>query len=155
MTITLIGLFGLAIQVFKTSLLTIYVNAELTILGLTTVFCVAGALFKESNGYLMTLIIITVTAVEAAIGLGLLVLYYRFFRSTKIKQMARYLRCLLFFVVPNSKPQLTPDCLEILVKMGSIKVLPGLDSDCAHYARAVQKGVLQDNENIIAEVLLV
>ena len=155
MTITLIGLLGLAIQVFKTSLLTIYVNAELTLVGLTTMFCVAGALFKESNGYLMTLIIITVTAVEAAIGLGLLVLYYRFFRSTKIKQMARYLRCLVFVGVPDLNQRLTAGCLEQLLKMDNLKVVPGLDSVCAQYFRLVQKTVLKEHENDIVDILLV
>ena len=155
MTITLIGFLGLAIQVFKTSLLTIYINAELTILGLTSVFCVAGALFKESNGYLMTLIIITVTAVEAAIGLGLLVLYYRFFRSTKIKQMARYLRCLFFVGAPDINQKLTAGCLEKLLKLDNLAVGRDLDSACAQYFRSVQKSVLRDHENDIADVLLV
>lgn len=153
MTITLIGLLGLAIQVFKTSLLTLYVNAELTLLGLTTIFCVAGALFKESNGYLMTLIIIMITAVEAAIGLGLLVLYYRFFRSTKIKQMVRYLRCFLFMGILNSST-LSFDCLKRLIAMDNIKVDPGMDSECAKQLRYVQKVVLQNHEKDISDVLL-
>jgi len=88
--ISCIGLLGICIR--RDTFVFLFINIELVLIGLGFGYCMLSYFLVDGSGYLMALAIITVTAVEAAIGLGLLVLYYNLFQSTTITQLAYYLR---------------------------------------------------------------
>lgn len=85
-----IGLVGICFR--RDTFVFLFINIELVLIGIGFGYCMLSYFLLDGSGYLMALAIITVTAVEAAIGLGLLVLYYNLFQSTTTVQLAYYLR---------------------------------------------------------------
>lgn len=85
-----IGFVGICFR--RDTFVFLFINIELVLIGLGLGYCMLSYFLLNGAGYLMALAIITVTAVEAAIGLGLLVLYYNLFQTTTTVQLAYYLR---------------------------------------------------------------
>lgn len=71
----LIGLFGIVLN--RKSIIHIIMCVELVLLSLNLNFIVFSVYLDDLYGQIFALFVLTVAAAESAIGLGLLVVYYR------------------------------------------------------------------------------
>lgn len=70
-----IGLLGLFIT--RTNLIIILISLELMLLSININFIIFANLIDDLIGYVFVIFILTIAAAEAAIGLAILVVYYR------------------------------------------------------------------------------
>lgn len=61
-------------------------------LGLGCLFCLWSCYAFEVYGYLIFLQTLTISAVEIAVGLSLLIIYYLVFQNTSLFQLGYYLK---------------------------------------------------------------
>jgi NADH:ubiquinone oxidoreductase subunit K len=72
----LIGLSGLF--VFRNNFIILLMSIELVLFSINLLSAFFSFFLDDAQGQLFTLFVLTVAAAESAIGLGLLVMYYRF-----------------------------------------------------------------------------
>ena len=75
MTIFLIGICGLFLT--RRNLLLIIMSIELMLIAINMYLIICSTYIDDSNGHYFALYILTIAAAEAAIGLALIVIYYR------------------------------------------------------------------------------
>lgn len=92
LSFSIVGIGFLGICLRRETFVFLFINIELVLIGIGLSYCFLSYFLVDASGYVMALSIITITAVEAAIGLGLLVLYYNLFQNTSDLQLAYYLR---------------------------------------------------------------
>jgi NADH:ubiquinone oxidoreductase subunit K len=80
-----IGLFGLLIN--KNSFLIVMMSLELALLGLILNFSFVSLLFKQPSGQVVALFIISMAAIESAIGLSLIIAFNHFFKTININEI--------------------------------------------------------------------
>lgn len=88
--VSVIGLIGVCTR--RGAFVFLFISLELVLLGLGFLFTLLSCYYLDGDGYVMSLVLITVTSVEAVVGLGLLVLYYNLFRNAAEYSAAFYLR---------------------------------------------------------------
>jgi len=71
----LIGLWGLV--VIRNNLLSLLLSVELMLFGISFSFLFFSLILDDLTGQFITFFILTIAAAESAVGLALLVLYYR------------------------------------------------------------------------------
>jgi len=81
----LIGLIGLIIN--RRNILIILICIELALLGLNLNFILFSIYFDDIYGQLFSLFILTVAAAESALGLAIIIIYYRLRGSILIDQL--------------------------------------------------------------------
>jgi NADH-quinone oxidoreductase subunit K len=81
----LIGLIGLIIN--RRNILIILMCIELALLGLNLNFILFSIYFDDLYGQLFSLFILTVAAAESALGLAIIIIYYRLRGSILIDQL--------------------------------------------------------------------
>ena len=79
----LIGLSGILFN-YKNLISTI-ISIEICLLSLNLSFIVAAAKLDDMTGIIVSLIILTIAAAEAAIGLAIIILYYRVRNNINVK----------------------------------------------------------------------
>ena len=77
-----LGLYGFLFV--SNNLISLLISLELMLLGLNVLFVLSGIFWNDIFGELIALNILGVTAAEAAIGLALIVIYYRFQGSIRL-----------------------------------------------------------------------
>jgi NADH-quinone oxidoreductase subunit K len=82
----LIGFLGLAIN--KKNLITILLSLEIIALSLSLLYLFLGVFFGNNFGFVVALIIMSIAAAESAIGLSLLVVYFRLKKSLSIIKLS-------------------------------------------------------------------
>ena len=80
------GVFGILHN--KRSVLVILMCVELMLLGVNLNFVVASVYLDDFYGQIFALFILTIAAAESAIGLAILILYYRIRGKIQIDQTA-------------------------------------------------------------------
>jgi NADH-quinone oxidoreductase subunit K len=75
MSIFLIGIFG--IFLVKKSIIIILMSIELLLLAVNLNFIILSVYLNDLEGQIFSLFVLTVAAAESAIGLAILVVYYR------------------------------------------------------------------------------
>jgi NADH:ubiquinone oxidoreductase subunit K len=80
-----IGLFGLLVN--KNSFLIVMMSLELALLGLILNFSFVSLLFKHPSGQVVALFIISMAAIESAVGLSLIIAFNHFFKTIKINNI--------------------------------------------------------------------
>jgi NADH:ubiquinone oxidoreductase subunit K len=88
--IIFIGLLGVCIR--RGTFVFLFISLEIALLGFGLAFNLLSFFYSSGEGYVMALALITVTAVEAVVGLGLLVLYYNLFQSANEQFVMYYLQ---------------------------------------------------------------
>jgi len=83
-----IGLFG--ITVMQKNFLIIILCLELMIVGCALIFLTAAKLFESPNGQIFTLLIITVSTAETAIGLSLFIKIFKVKNTMNIFSFSRF-----------------------------------------------------------------
>ena len=82
----IIGLFGIVLN--RRNILIILMCIELVLLSLNLNFVLFSVYFDDLYGQLFSLFILTVAAAESAIGLAIIIIYYRIRGSISINQLA-------------------------------------------------------------------
>lgn len=77
--IFLVGLWGLILN--KKNVITIIMAVELLLLGGNLNFLIFSVFLDDIKGQIMSILILTVAAAESAIGLAILVLFYRKYQT--------------------------------------------------------------------------
>jgi NADH-quinone oxidoreductase subunit K len=70
-----VGVFGFFGT--RTNIITILMALELTLLAVNLNFIIFSSLFDDAVGQIFAFLVLTVAAAESAIGLAILVIYYR------------------------------------------------------------------------------
>lgn len=70
-----VGLWGLLI--IKTNLILILLSIELILFSINLLFCLYSILLNDIQGQVFVLFLLTIAAAESAIGLSILVIYYK------------------------------------------------------------------------------
>jgi NADH-quinone oxidoreductase subunit K len=83
-----IGLFG--ITVMQKNFLIIILCLELMIVGCALIFLTSAKLFENPNGQIFTLLIITVSTAETAIGLSLFIKIFKVKNTMNIFNFSRF-----------------------------------------------------------------
>jgi NADH-quinone oxidoreductase subunit K len=81
----LIGLLGIALN--KRNILIVLMCIELVLLSLNLNFITFSVYFDDLYGQLFSLFILTVAAAESAIGLAIIIIYYRIRGSISMEQL--------------------------------------------------------------------
>ena len=81
-----LGVLGIFLN--ANNLLKIFMCIELMLLAVSINFVAFSAIYKTLTGQVFALIILAVGAAEAAIGLAILILYYRNYRSISAQNAA-------------------------------------------------------------------
>jgi NADH-quinone oxidoreductase subunit K len=81
-----IGLLGIFLN--KRNIITLFMSIELLLLAVNLNFVAFSAHLKDMVGQIFSLLILTVAAAEAAIGLAILVSYYRQRQSIHVDTLA-------------------------------------------------------------------
>lgn len=82
----LIGLFGIILN--RRNILIILMCLELMLLSLNLNFIVFAVCFDDLYGQLFSFFILTVAAAESAVGLAIIIIYFRIRGSISIDQVA-------------------------------------------------------------------
>ena len=69
------------------NIIVILASIELALLSINLNFIYSSVLFNDSRGIIFSIVILTVAAAEAAIGLAILILYYRIRGNIFINQI--------------------------------------------------------------------
>ncbi len=88
-SLLVIGLIGLLVN--KKNLLIVFFSLEIILLSVNLNLIILSIVNQNSNGQLLSLIILTLAAAEASIGLALLISYYRL-RGTISTNMTNLLK---------------------------------------------------------------
>lgn len=80
--IFLLGVLGFVLN--RTNIIIILISIEIILLSVTLIFIFSSIFFDDIKGILFTLFIITIAGAESALGLGLLVAYYRTHGTIKV-----------------------------------------------------------------------
>lgn len=83
--IFIIGLVGIALN--KRNILVVLMCIELVLLSLNMNFIIFSVYFDDLYGQLFSFFILTVAASESAIGLAIVIIYYRLRGSISIEQV--------------------------------------------------------------------
>lgn len=75
LTLLIVGFWGLV--VVKSNLILILISVELIIFALSIKLLLVSALLDDILGQILSLFLLTVAAAESAIGLAILVVYYK------------------------------------------------------------------------------
>lgn len=86
----IVGIVGLCLC--KTTFIFLFLYVEIIMLGLGCAFCLYSLYFFETSGFLFFLELLTVSAVEIAVGLSLLIFYYLIFQNSSLTQLSYYLK---------------------------------------------------------------
>lgn len=86
----LLGFSGFLVR--HGSFVFLFISLEIILLGFGIGFCFAGFWLLNGFGYVMGLVTITITAVEATIGFGLLVTYHNMFQKSTLKHVMEYVK---------------------------------------------------------------
>jgi NADH-quinone oxidoreductase subunit K len=81
----LIGLFGLGFN--SGNVITMLMSLELMLAGASLMFLTSSFLLDDIGGQVFAIFILTVAAAESAIGLAMLVVYYKLTGSISIDKM--------------------------------------------------------------------
>ncbi len=81
-----IGLLGIALN--RRSLILILMSIELILLSVNINFVTFSSALGDITGQVFTLFILTIAAAEAAIGLSILVIYYRSKRNLHVDELS-------------------------------------------------------------------
>jgi len=81
-----IGLLGIVLN--RRNILIILMCVELVLLSLNLNFIIFSVYFDDLYGQLFSLFILTVAAAESAVGLAIIIIYYRIRGSISINQIA-------------------------------------------------------------------
>nr|WOE91040.1 NADH dehydrogenase subunit 4L [Phyllorhiza punctata] len=82
-TLFLLGVLGVSIN--RSNLIILLMSIELMLLSTSLMFVVASVFYNQILGQLFTLFIFTVAAAESAIGLAIIVSYFRLRGKVSIK----------------------------------------------------------------------
>lgn len=82
----LIGLFGILLN--RQSILLILMCIELVLLSVNLNFITSSIFLEDFYGQVFSLFILTIAAAESAIGLAILILYYRIRSKIQISQVS-------------------------------------------------------------------
>ena len=82
-TLFLLGVLGISIN--RSNLIILLMSIELMLLSTSLMFVVASVFYNQILGQLFTLFIFTVAAAESAIGLAIIVSYFRLRGKVSIK----------------------------------------------------------------------
>lgn len=80
---------GLAGLMFRRNMIFILMSLEIMLNSAALAFIVAGAAWHQPEGQVMFLLVITLAAAEAAVGLALLIQLHRRFQSLDIDAISR------------------------------------------------------------------
>lgn len=81
-----LGILGVILN--RRNLIIIFMSIELMLLGVNLNFIIFSSFLKDMGGQIFSLFILTVAAAEAAIGLAILVTYFRQRRSILIDDLS-------------------------------------------------------------------
>jgi NADH-quinone oxidoreductase subunit K len=81
------GLFGLMIN--KNSFLIVMMSLELALIGLILNFSLISLVIKQPSGQIVALFIITMAAMESAVGLSLIIVFNHFFKTINITKIGK------------------------------------------------------------------
>jgi len=81
-----IGLLGIILN--RRNLILILMSIELMLLSVNINFVAFSAMLRDLTGQVFSLFILTVAAAEAAIGLAILVIYYRQKHSLRVDELS-------------------------------------------------------------------
>ena len=87
--IFMIGIVGIAFN--RKNLLILFMSIELMLLGISLNFIAFSCFLLDPKGQLYALLILTLAAAESAIGLAILVVYYRINKTISLESI-KYLR---------------------------------------------------------------
>jgi NADH:ubiquinone oxidoreductase subunit K len=82
-----IGLFGIIRR--STSILLVLLSLELSLLGLNFAIIFLGLLLNQPLCLILSMMLLILSAVETAIGLSLVFLYYKAFDTTALKYLSK------------------------------------------------------------------
>jgi len=82
-----IGIVGLLLN--RQTLLGVLMSLEILLLAVEITFVSFGAYHHDVTGQIMTLFILTVAAAETAIGLAIIVVYYRRHKTIAVEDLSR------------------------------------------------------------------
>nr|QCU46375.1 NADH dehydrogenase subunit 4L [Stomolophus sp. CG-2019] len=82
-TLFLLGVLGIAIN--RSNLILLLMSVELMLLSTSLIFVIGSSFHLLLNGQIFTLFIFTVAAAESAIGLAIIVAYFRLRGKISIK----------------------------------------------------------------------
>ena len=77
--IFLVGLWGMALN--KKNIITIIMSIEILLLGANLNFVIFSTFLDDIKGQIFSLLILTVAAAESAIGLAILVIFYKKYQT--------------------------------------------------------------------------
>jgi len=77
--IFLVGLWGMALN--KKNIITIIMSIEILLLGANLNFVIFSTFLDDIKGQIFSLLILTVAAAESAIGLAILVVFYKKYQT--------------------------------------------------------------------------
>jgi|SRR5690349_18348342 NADH:ubiquinone oxidoreductase subunit K len=80
------GLYGLFFR--RDNLIITMISLEIALLGAATLFALVGLMLGDLSGLIMFLLLITLAGVESALGLALVISYYRLKTSIKWSALA-------------------------------------------------------------------
>jgi NADH-quinone oxidoreductase subunit K len=87
-TSTLIFLIGIIGIIFsRKNLIILFMCIELTLLGISLTFIAFSIYLEDPRGQLYALLILTLAAAESAIGLAILVVYYRITKTISLDSL--------------------------------------------------------------------
>lgn len=81
------GIGACGVIMNRRSVVSVLLSIELMLLGVNINFVAFGTELKDISGQIFTILVLTVAAAEAAIGLALLVVYYRNKGNVEIQEM--------------------------------------------------------------------
>nr|YP_010982467.1 NADH dehydrogenase subunit 4L [Phyllorhiza punctata]WOE91026.1 NADH dehydrogenase subunit 4L [Phyllorhiza punctata] len=82
-TLFLLGILGISIN--RSNLIILLMSIELMLLSTSLIFVITSVFYNQILGQLFTLFIFTVAAAESAIGLAIIVSYFRIKGKVSIK----------------------------------------------------------------------
>ena len=86
LTLNVIGLFGLYKN--ETNIILYYVSLELCLLSITLLFIFGTALMNQAiTGQVLAIFILTIAACESAIGLTILILFFKLKNTVSVKKL--------------------------------------------------------------------
>jgi NADH-quinone oxidoreductase subunit K len=80
-----IGIFGIFVN--RKNLIIILMSIELMLLAVNINFVAFSAFMNDLMGQIFTMLVLTVAAAEAAIGLAIVVVFYRAHRSIEVEDI--------------------------------------------------------------------
>nr|QQY98453.1 NADH dehydrogenase subunit 4L [Chrysaora quinquecirrha] len=79
----ILGILGISLN--RTNLILLIMSVELTLLAASLLFIIGSSFFDVLFGQIFTIIILTIAAAESAIGLAIIITYFRIRGKISIK----------------------------------------------------------------------